>query len=448
MRASPFKEDQILDPSHFLVPHEDRDAILREVHARPFRPIETPARLVHFAFLSKELERDAERDALSDFCQANDSEALPDNARHHRVSFGDVHLRWERHSEFTTYCWYYKHAAEDVSAADITGLAPQMYAIQQPGPHLVAIDLQIVEPSSAPDMYTLFAKESLCVMSAEGGSATIATDFQVDAAGFVRILVVNDGVPAMRIGALAQRLLELETYRVLALLCLPEAQRLEPSVRQIERALVDATQAMTQTETLEDNENLLEKLVVLAARLEAGAAKSLFRFGASRAYQNIVLGRIAAIGFEPLPDRETFPAFLNRRMAPALQTCFSLEERQINLSRKLARATQLLRAKVDVAMERQNRDILETMSERARLQLRLQQTVEGLSIAAVSYYVVALLAYFLKGLAHTSDWFDAEAAMAIVSPIVVILVAITITFRVRNAHSAGRNRVVARRKAI
>ncbi|MDK4740423.1 DUF3422 domain-containing protein [Rhizobium sp. CNPSo 3464] len=422
-----------------LWPHEDRAFVLEEVHARPFRPIETPARLLHFAFLSAGAERDTEREALSLYCQENGHDPIPANARHHRVSFGDIHLRWERHSEFATYCWYYKHPAQADFAAEPATLAPQMYAILQPGPHLVAIDLHIVDVSSAPDIDAMFAKESLCVMTAEKGGVIVATDFKPDAGGFVKILVVNNGVPAMRIGALAQRLLELETYRVLALLCLPEAQRLEPSVRQIERSLVDATQEMTQTVSLEDNESLLDKLVVLAARLEAGAAKSLFRFGASRAYQNIVLGRITAIGFEPVPDRETFQAFLNRRMAPALQTCFSLEERQVNLSRKLARATQLLRAKVDVAMERQNRDILQTMSERAQLQLRLQQTVEGLSIAAVSYYVVGLLGYFLKGLAHGIHAFDAELAMGLVSPIAVVFVATLIRQRTKHFHSSSNS---------
>lgn len=181
---------------------------------------------------------------------------------------------------------------------------------------------------------------------------------------------------------------------------------------------------MTGAITLEDNERLLDQLVTLAAQLEAGAAKSLFRFGASRAYQNIVLGRINGIDFEPMTDHETFLAFLSRRMAPALQTSFSIEERQINLSRKLARATQLLRAKVDVAMEKQNREILESMSERARLQLRLQQTVEGLSIAAVSYYVVGLHGYTLKGVLHTVHFLQGELAMSILSPIVILFVAL------------------------
>ncbi|UVK50425.1 DUF3422 domain-containing protein [Mesorhizobium sp. AR02] len=99
--------------------------------------------------------------------------------------------------------------------------------------------------------------------------------------------------------------------------------------------------------------------------------------GASRAYQNIGQVRLTSIRFQPIAERETFPAF--RRMAPTLPTCASLEERQINLSRKLACTMQPLRAKVDIEMEAQNREMLSALSERAQMQLRLQQTVEGRS---------------------------------------------------------------------
>ncbi|UJW86546.1 DUF3422 domain-containing protein [Devosia sp. SL43] len=420
-------------PTLNLEPYEHRAAVLSEVHARPFRPIEAPARLVHFAFLSS--DGDVGADALSALSVDRGGPAIAPSARHHRVNVDGTDLRWERHNEFTSYCWYRRApgcAELEMAAAE---LASAMAWLPQPGPHLVSIDLRVVDAAAAPDIDAMFAKESLCMMKAEQGAATVATDFKPDAGGFVRILVVCDNVPAMRIGALVQRLLELETYRLLALLCIPEGQAVEPTVRSIERDLVQVTQEMTQTDALEGNEVLLDRLVRMAARLEASAAHSLFRFGASRAYQNIVLGRIAAIGFEPIADRETIPAFLSRRMAPALQTCFSIEERQINLSRKLARATQLLRAKVDVAIERQNRDILRGLDLRSQMQLRLQRTVEGLSIAAVSYYVVGLLAYLFKAL--LPDHGIAEIAVALTCPLVVAGVALTIYRRTRLSEGHG-----------
>lgn len=153
-----------------LSPHRDRAFVLGEVHARPFRPIETPARLVHFAFQSAEPDRDAERRMLSALCEEKGQALVPAHARHHRVSFENVHLRWERHNEFTTYCWYYRHPGPDDFSLAAASMAPEMYALPQPGPHLVAVDLHIVAASSAPDLDAIFAKESLCVMTAEKGA--------------------------------------------------------------------------------------------------------------------------------------------------------------------------------------------------------------------------------------------------------------------------------------
>jgi len=103
-----------------------------------------------------------------------------------------------------------------------------------------------------------------------------------------------------------------------------------------------------------------------------------------------------------------------------MRTCRSVEERQANLSRKLARATQLLRTWVDVEVEKQNRDLLASMNKRARQQLRLQQTVEGLSVAAVSYYVVGLVAYLVRSYPMLPPWLPPEALIGLSVPFVVL----------------------------
>ena len=272
----------------------------------------------------------------------------------------------------------------------------------QPGPVLVAIDLHLVADAAdsiAPER--LFDRASLAAAENSDGTALYATDFQSDPAGFVRILIVDRGLGAERAGALTQRVLEIETYRTLALLGLPEAQRLAPSVRRIETRLAEVTAATRATEGLEANQRLLDELTALAAELEAGAAASQFRFGASRAYDEIVQQRLQTIGERKVGGLPTWTSFLARRMAPAIRTCATLEERQANLAEKLARAANLLRTRVDVELEQQNRDVLRSMNERTRLQLMLQATVEGLSVAAISYYVVGLFGYLVKGLHDT-----------------------------------------------
>jgi uncharacterized membrane-anchored protein len=182
-----------------------------------------------------------------------------------------------------------------------------------------------------------------------------------------------------------------------------------------------------------DSQALLAELTELAAELEADAAASLYRFGASRAYHGIVEERLEALGEIAVPGYDTWGAFLQRRVAPAMRTCRSIEARQDSLSEKLARAATLLRTWVDVEVERQNRDVLASMNNRARLQLRLQQTVEGLSVAAVSYYVVGLIGYLAKGSAIFGEPVKPELVTAISVPFVVLAIWWLVR-RIRHSH--------------
>ncbi|MGB5799649.1 MAG: DUF3422 family protein, partial [Mesorhizobium sp.] len=191
---------------------------------------------------------------------------------------------------------------------------------------------------------------------------------------------------------------------------------------------------MRSARDLSDNHHLLDELMALAAEVEAGGAASLFRFGASRAYDGIVRERLDALDETPVPGYDTWAGFLQRRVAPAMRTCRSVEERQANLSRKLTRATTLLRTWVDVEVERQNRDVLASMNNRARLQLRLQQTVEGLSVAAVSYYVVGLIGYLAKGFSVFDHIVPPEVITAASVPMAVLLVWWGVR-RVQRSHS-------------
>ncbi|GIK81998.1 MAG: DUF3422 family protein [Pseudorhodoplanes sp.] len=419
-----------------LDPHPLRAAVLGEVHARPFTAIATPARILLFAFQTGNESAQADRAVLEALCSARGCNPPKASERHHRVSFGATTLRWEQHSEFTTYTW---ELPADPGAAPFhpaaTMLASPMGQIAQPGPLLVATDLHLVAENgerTAPER--LFDRASLAAAENSDGTALYATDFQPDPAGFVRILVVDCGLGAERAGALVQRVLEIETYRIFALLGLPEAQRLAPAVRRIERRLAEVTEEMRKAEALADNRHLLDELTALAAELEAGAVGSLYRFGASRAYNEIVHLRLNTIGERKVGGLPTWTAFLARRMSPAVRTCVTTEERQANLSRKLARAANLLRTRVDVALEQQNQDLLMAMNARTRMQLRLQATVEGLSVAAITYYVVGLFGYLVKG-AHDSQWLHAEPSL--LTGLFVPLAALAIWYvvrRVRKRH--------------
>lgn len=424
--------------SERLSAHVLRAAVLGEVHARPFTPIDTPRRVLHFAFDTTGERAEADRAALIAFCTGRGLPMPQPGGNHHRVMFGATALRWEQHSEFTTYTWELPSEPSGAFHPPAATLAAPMGLVPQPGPVLVAVDLHLIgDARIAPE--ALFDRASLVAAENSDGTALYATDFQPDPSGFIRILIVDRGLGAERAGALTQRVLEIETYRTLALLGLPEAQRHAPSVRRIETRLAEVTAATEATEGLEANERLLDELTTLAAELEAGAAASQYRFGASRAYDQILHLRLETIGERKVGGLPTWSSFLARRMAPAMRTIATLEERQTKLADKLARAANLLRTRVDVELQQQNRDVLRSMNERTRLQLMLQATVEGLSVAAISYYVVGLFGYLVKG-AHDSGVLRVDPSLVTGAFVPVALLLVWwIVRRIRKRHIKGVN---------
>ena len=251
----------------------------------------------------------------------------------------------------------------------------------------------------------------------------------------MRILVINQDMTPEAAGALTQRLLEIETYRTLALLGLPQAQDLAPSVKSVEDQLTSIAQAMTETEGLEANHQLLDGLMRLAAQLEAETTRSAYRFSASRAYEGIIQQRLETLRERPVEGYPTFSAFLSRRMAPAMRTCHMMEDRQSRLADKVARTANLLRTRVYVDLEEQNREVMKSMNERTRLQLRMQQTVEGLSVAAVSYYVLGLLGYLFKGLKEGGVVKLDPNVLTALAVLPVVLVVAWAVRRIRKAHA-------------
>jgi uncharacterized membrane-anchored protein len=405
-----------------LIPHPLRAAALREVHARPFQPLTAPRRLLHYGFMTDGQEALAARAALAEYCHDRGVEPPRPGIKHHRVVLGGAILRWEAHAEFATYTWELLSPRHSAFEPPAESLERVMHGLPQPGPHLVSIDLHLLPDDPDLVLENMFDPASLAASSVDKGAAIAATDFCVGPGGFVRVLVCDCGLTPARAGALVQRLLEIETYRTLALLGLPEAQRLAPEVQRIETQLTRIAGAMTETSGLTGDVHLLNELTGLAAELEAQASASNFRFSASRAYDGIVQQRLDAIGESPLSGWPSLAAFLSRRMAPAMRTSQMLEARQVELSSKLGRAANLLRTRVDVENERQNRDLL-------------QQTVEGLSVAAISYYIVGLMSYIFKGLKDAGLMaVDPGLASAAMVPLALLAVALVVR-RIRKMHA-------------
>lgn len=369
-----------------------RAQALGEIHARPYALVPSPRVIFQLAFLT-EGGSAVDHAVMAELSRSRGISPPGRDSSHHALSWGQGTLRWERHTEFSTYFW---DAPVPEKFADAVAVHPFGDSFSPPGTLISGIRLEIRPDSpQTREAIATFDPTSLCYSEIKNGQGVIVTDFRQNGDGLTQILVIDRGMTEAGRGALIQRLLDIETYRTLAMMGLPLAQSLSPEIRRIEDGLTGITNAMKQ-HARERADELLSEITRLAAELEANAALSLYRFGASRAYYGIVQERIHTLAETAVPGYETLGFFLERRLAPAMRTCQSVEERQANLSRKLARATALLRSWIDVELEQLNSTLLNSMDRRAKLQLRLQQTVEGLSVAAISYYVVGLFGYVAK----------------------------------------------------
>lgn len=416
-------------------PHPSRQAVLAEAHARPFFRLEAPARVLALAFLRGAEAPEALRARLDAFARVHGAAPAPAGAKHHRMMLPQGLFRWEEHTEFTTFVFM---LSGEAARFDLTGgeLLRTLALPEQPGPHLVSADMAFVAEAQSEGALGHVQPGVISVSAVEEGRGQVASDFVPDESGFVRFVIINRGLPDRRLGSLARDIMEIEVYRNLALLGLPEAQRIGPIVREVERGLAGLMGDLVHQQSLAEGDALLARLTDMTARVEAEIARTKFRFGATRAYGAILNDRLGSFGVPATPDAPTISAFLGRRNAPALRTCETMEANLIDLAARLTRASGLLRTRIDVELAKQNNALLAAMSERAKLQLRLQQTVEGLSVAAISYYVVGLVGYLFKAAkeAHLLP-LPLDLAIGLSVPLVVLAMALVVR-RIRRAHGA------------
>ena len=390
-----------------------RAALNNEVHARPFAALSAPERISHLAVLYGERGAEADRLHLAGLCDSRGVAPPPQDATHFAAEFGAFRLKWERHSEFATYTFLRAGPlsgplsgplGDDPFADPAIARVPQDWLQAMPGAVLVAVHLALLpvdrSADKSADDATLVARalapDTTAGSLIASGGAMAWTDFRLHEDGFGRILVRDVRLTPAQAGRMLQRLLEIETYRMMALLALPAAREYAPAIDRIGEQLASLTSDLARVRGLDDERKLLDLLVQLSAEAERIAAATTYRFGAGRAYYALVRRRIEELREQRVEGLQSVGEFMDRRLAPAMRTCESVGERLEGIAERLARVGALLRARVDVALEAQNRDLLASMDRRARLQLRLQQTVEGLSVAAITYYVVGLVAYLAK----------------------------------------------------
>lgn len=405
--------------------HPLRSELNDEIHARPSESLSPPVRISYLALSSPSEARDEEWQHVLALAKACGAEIPQRSANHYSADLGAFSMRWERHAEFTRYT-FSAPSTGDIFASSALDLVPAQWVERIPGRVLVATHGGIVKPAEHAGGTDAASAQwfdgNVLVGSSVGDGAAIAlTDFRVRADGFSRFVIFDRSLTPRQAGRTVQRLLEIDTYRMMALLTLPIARELAPIIQLAES---DLSACMTRLEQAQqsDESGLLDSLTQLGARVERWDAQHSYRFSASAAYYELVQRRIAELREVRITGMQTFGDFIERRLAPAMNTCRTIARRQESLSQRIARANQLLTTRVDISVERQNQALLESMNRRANAQFKLQQTVEGLSVAAITYYVVGLIGYAAKAVHSRGYKIDYEWVEGLSIPIVLLLV--------------------------
>lgn len=423
----------VCSPAAFLPPDDPLRAVLHnEVHARPRARVQLPALIIQVAVLNAGVSREQECAHLRRLPGHEELALERLSGNFLRLSCGHFTVKWERHTEFTRYSIVQAlPAGALLGAADpelLSALAvtPE-WLCSIPGRTVSAIQLVMVEadltdaPALMAQAQAWFGRRAVLASQLGHGHSWGLTEFRIGADGFERMLVIAaPGTSQTRAGRVSQRLLELEIYRLMALRGLPVAKQLAPMLAQAESELADIT-ARLENKSASDQE-LLDTLVSLAAQVERATAENIYRFSATGAYHTLVGQRITELREKPIPGTQTIGEFMQRRLSPAIATVAATAQRLASLSERVARTSALLRTRVDIATEAQNQLLLEKLTRGQDLQLRLQSTVEGLSIAAISYYVVSLLLYVGKAAKALGAPVNPEMAAGALIPLVLWLV--------------------------
>ncbi|MGI9510066.1 MAG: DUF3422 family protein [Geminicoccaceae bacterium] len=408
--------------------HPDRFVLANEVHARPPEALTAPVKITYLALFSDRSQRETEWRRVVEFAKEHGASPPKPDVNHYSENFGSFRLKWERHAEFSRYKFMVQENGEAPFEQPAIRSVPGDWVASIPGEVMAAAQVAIRPADRTPLDHDLmstnyFAGNSIIGAVLSGGAAAGFTDFRIHEDGFSRFLIEDRGTTPRQAGRLVQRILEIDTYRVMAMLALPVARKLMPLLDTEECELTEISNALVDCKD-EEEPKLLDRLTQLQAKIESDNAENHFRFSAAAAYYDLVQRRIVDLREERIQGLQTFHGFIDRRLAPAMNTCMAVRTRQENLSSHMARATQLLSTRVNIANERQNQGILASMNRRALLQMRLQETVEGLSIAAITYYVVGLVSYLAKGAKASGLSLNVDLVTGISIPIVLIIVAL------------------------
>lgn len=412
--------------------HPARIALANELHARPFALLNPPCRVSYLAITSSPETIGDQRTHLAALCDRFGAPHPAKDAPQLLADFGRFKVKWEQHTEFVALTIMTGPAPAERIAFDVPAidLLPSDWLEELPGSVLAAVhvhaevrpkDFDKSDEGVPAHLESLFNRQSLIGGSVFADQARFWGDFRIHEDGFMRFAVqCAEGFNEALLGRVVQRLIEVETYRAASMLGLEDARGLWPRLNHIDAALAEATSSIGGKEPEAERE-VLDRITDLSAEIEKITAQNAFRFDAARAYCAIVWRRIEVLSAQPLPGLIDLRAFMTRRYDPAMNSIEATRARLGTLSERANRAATLLRTRIDVALEEQNRALLDSMNKRSATQLRLQETVEGFSVVAISYYAVGLLSQLLAPVATQIGVSETLTKALVVLPVVLLV---------------------------
>ena len=409
--------------------HPLRYQLANELHARPFPSLTVPCRAVFLAV--KKVQDAASRDRARDLAHLVallDRHGAPHpqpGATHYSGQIGQAVLKWEQHTEFVTYTAFLPGlGARPFDPADFE-IFPEDWLVSAPGARVTSAMIRVCpRPASDGEANALvnewMVPESVAVSRMLDDALIAAGDFRIDPAGHQRFaLFASQGVGSRRVGRVVQRICEIETYKTMSMLGFTRIGAVAPRMTEIDEELTRLMTLMTHVDAPE--EQTLQALLRASSELESLSAQTSFRLSATAAYEALVTQRIAVLREERFEGRQTFREFMARRFDPAMRTVKSAEKRLEAMSARAMRAGDLLRTRVEVKRSEQNQQLLESMDRRARTQLQLQETVEGLSVVAISYYAVSLASYMLYPVAGAAGLSKGMLTALVTLPVILLV---------------------------
>ena len=418
-----------------------------ELHARPYIKLGNNLRTFHFAYLIKENDENQSWYYLDKFLRKINFQKLPKEASKYWVAEGkDLIIRYECHTEFISLTLIYPNKIDSIKnhkpklfEENFLNVLPIEFLKNFPGHHFLSTWIEMV-PSNfyfkPIDIEEFFYHDNFAGSNVAEDGANVFMSFKSDRtdfleSGFRRVFIQNKNLRTRRTGRLLQRIVELETYQVLSLLGLPQVRQETLNLSNLEKQITKITKSVSKTAKKNlnkksivhtDYQKDLNELSYVVAKIEEIDSSMNYRLSATAAYYKLVEQRIQDLREERMESFQTNYEFLSRRLQPAIRTSEAFSRRLESLATRAQRADNLVRTQIEMGVQIQNKNLLESMELRARAQLRLQETVESLSIVAITYYIVGLLSTLVNPINFGNLIVSKSTFLALCVPIILILV--------------------------